>query len=328
MERALGDGLESELVSSRLESEPGMGAELDAVSAPFEVEAVTAPTESEQRWLLQYSMRSILLRLMLTSSLGTAALVLGPDVYSGCAATQDIGMVVIVLVAMPLLMLIVNHGCHRAAMSPRNSKLVLSPLLLAYYLLIALFDSSHHIMEGISTPSCVAAPSCAVIETAPHHSTDSMMLVDVACNFFVCACLLETWRTRALHGLCHVALWAWDCTNYPKYVSHGTTAQRVWLWAGFLAVEIQMMVTIIAIAIGIDTLWASQRAQAGLEVRLVQMANEKERLAWEAKLKAHRVANSPDKFHVYAPFELDASSSTTSEALTEPKSHHTAKVGQ
>jgi hypothetical protein len=274
-------------------------------------------------------MRSILLGLMLTSSFVTAALVLGPDMYGGCASTHDIGKVVIVLVAMPLLMLIANHGCHRAAMSPRNSKLVLAPLILAYYLPIVLFDSRTHVMEGTIVPSCVVnAPSCVAIETAPHHATDSMMLVDVACNFFVCACLLETWRTRALHVLCHVTLWAWDNTNYPKYVSLGTPAQRVWLWAGFFAVEAQMMATIIAIAIGIDTLWASQRAQARLEVRLFQMASEKERLAWEAKLDMHRAANLQDKLlRVYTPFEIDASSSTTSE-LTEVRSHYTAKLGE
>ena len=50
-----------------------------------------------------------------------------------------------------------------------------------------------------------------------------------------------------------------------------------------------MMATIIAIAHGMDVLWESQRKQAALEARVMQVENEKERLHWDAMLSARKL---------------------------------------
>ena len=297
--------------------------------------AGTPSSEGDQRWVLQHGMRSILLGLVLTSSSTTAALVLIPGLYGGCAPAHEVGIVIAVLVFVPFLLLLSNHLCHKRGVSPRTSKLVIGLLLLGYYVLIALFDSRTQVMISGSLPSCVIE-----IETASHHASDNMMLVDVACNFFVCACLLVTWRTRALHAACHAALWLCDNFTYPKYTSLGTPAQRAWLWFGFLAVEAQMMATIVAIAWAIDTMWASQQARSALEVRLVQMSNEKERLTWEAALRDHQASLLPEYFNADAARELlleqalrhtssrrsTSSSSSSLEQLSMTHSHHTAKM--
>jgi len=251
----------------------------------LDVGAENVHLDSEQRWQMLSGFRSIVLGLLCASSLAAAAMLLVPELYSGCdAAALGIIPTLTVLVFMPVLTFYANHTCHKNNISHSKSKAIFVPLLLGYYLPIIYKDSATHVVTGNITMS--ACPLS--ITTASNHASDTMMLVDIACNFFICACLLEAWRTRAIHVLCHATLWASDNYTYPSFTSAGTRAQRVWHWAGFIVVEAQMMATIVAIAHAIDVMLESQQAKARAESRVVQIQNEKERLVWDARLKEHR----------------------------------------
>ena len=91
-----------------------------------------------------------------------------------------------------------------------------------------------------------------------------------------------------------------------------------------LMVEAQLMATVSAIALAIDALWASQWAQATLELRVEQIANEKERLLWE-KMLTDRQSEALYKLQCDSSRRSRSrGSSTTSD---HAPSHYTAKVG-
>ena len=322
--------------------------------------------EGTQRWHLQYQFRSILSYLLLATSSVAAAMQLVPGLYSGCDTTLNIVSALTVLVLIPALLVIANRTCHHYDISHQRSKHLLMTLLAMYYLPIVYVDSQTHVMvdgaptamNGESTiaswygacESFFFAPggnrqstNCtAIIETAQNHASETMMLADIATNFFVCACLLESWGARALHVVGHATLWVGDNLTYPRYTTLGTTAERTWHWISFVLVEAQMMGTVVAIAFAVDVIWLAQRAQARLEARVMQIENEKERLQWESLLSQHRAVSaattsSPplrleplgaNAHEWHAPMgALDDSSCSSTTNTLFARSHHTAKLG-
>ena len=338
----------SRFTSSACTSEPASNADgrgIDTASLlrqaddeePVGHNAKSTHLESEARWQLHYGFRSILLGLLCISSSSTAGMLLVPGIYSGCdAASLGLVPILTVLILIPAFMFGVNRWCHKAHISHRNSKRFFVPLILGYYLPIVYFDSQMHAMECSNSWDCNTwdctpqATSCVpTIDTTPSHVSDTMMLVDVAANFFISACLLEAWRARALHALCHATLWACDNSTYPHFTSTGTKAQRLWHWAGFLVVEAQTMATIIAIAFAIDVMWESQAAQARLEVRVAQIENEKERLAWDAKLRDAKLRQHSREIENERWTEPWRGVESRSADLSNgsARSHHTSKLG-
>ena len=288
------------------------------------------PVLDKQRWRLHFKFRSFLLSLFLASSTTTAVMLLAPGLYSGCeTSAADTATIISVLVVMPAIIYGANIWCHTHGLPAQHSKLVLMPLLLGYYVPIVAYDSQSRVMESFEhrSTSCQFA-----IRTSSNHTSDTMMLVDFACNFFVSACLLESWRSRSVHLVCHMAIWASDNLSYPSYVSEGTRAQRGWHWAGFLLVELQFMATIIAVAQAIDVVYDAQRERVRLEARIDQISNEKERLVWDSVLWGHKVSQqhmAPELLPEVAldeEMEEDVSRSSHRTCKT-PSTHYTAKLG-
>ena len=293
-----------------------------------EPHAAVPLSESNQRWQMQHRFRSIIVWLLFASSTTAAVLMLGPKMISGCddgaLLGQDCILIVLVLVVLPGMIAYANHVLHKRGASSRDAKRAFAPLLLAFYLPIVVYDSQTHIAEKLheGALSIHGAPSACEtrVTNMPNHTSDTMMLTDVAFNFFVCACLLESWRTRALHIVCHTVIWSCDNFTYAQFSSPDiSTAQRLWHWVGFISVDAQLMATVVAIAQAIDALWDAHLAQARLEVRVEQIENEKERLMWDTALREHRTIVGP-------PFSHWDDTQSSSQGGRPARSHHTAKL--
>ena len=291
--------------------------------------AGTEQDESEERWRANCSM---ILSLHMFSSASSAFITLAPGVLSGCPASA--APVLFVLVAVPGLEWLVNWGCHRRGASKQATKLALAPLLTFYYCAIVLYDLHTHVMEYSATPrpyssNAVVAECAPKVQAMSNHRAIQEELVDLSFNFFMFACILESWRSRALLVAAHFIMWACDNLTYDDYrAPPSTTHQVVWNWTLFCLVEATQMATALIITVALDK---AQRAQVELDLRAKQLEEEKERLEWEMKLREHFSSRTAVNIAPYAHSRLDAGgeralSSCTSQPLGG--SHHTCKLGQ
>jgi hypothetical protein len=251
----------------------------------------------EQRWRMAFSMRSLLLGL-LVAQCAVVVFLLNPINFCNEPMPRfAYAAVALFLIGLPGLMWLANWRCHRMQVQMHRAKLGLACLLVLFYGGIVAFDIATHVMDHQPQKGHACHGKTMI------HLAYCQELVDFTFHFFVMACMLTDWRSRMLLIVGTMALWAVDDATYPQYSSSEVPAmQRGWNWAMWVLSTASLMFTALAVTVAAERLQRAQIERARLKLRVIQIEAEKERLIWDARLHAHG-ARSTDPPELKPAFE-------------------------
>ena len=261
--------------------------------------------EADAHWRANYAFRSMMLSTFAGVCAATAAGLVGPAIYSGCADSNRLP-VLACLVGLPLMTWHVNWLCHHLRWPMEASRAALLLLLLALHAAIV----ATHIMAGADEawamrgavrgvgvkpahPPAAVASTAAVwtcelaLHTRPQDQNYLMQMVDYLLSFICLACLLRSYGSRALFAIGHSAVWALDSATYDSFTGAIPVQQRAWNWLLSLLGEMSVSGSALVIALALEhaqSLHVTRRVEkALLHRRVAQLEQEREKLLWDAQ---------------------------------------------